>query len=99
MNAEELCQTCPHKQFCSELCPEAEAYVGQDEVPQKELTIGIPRYGKWPEPHEKSIFTPMERKVMHALASGKSREEIAKELEITRQTVRSIIRNIRKKRA
>ena len=28
-----LCETCEKREFCSELCPEAEAYVNQDYVP------------------------------------------------------------------
>jgi len=95
--AEELCKSCPHKMYCSALCPEAEAYASQDEVPQTELNIGLPRYGRWPEPIEKSRYTHLEQKVMHALADGKTRAEIAQFLGITRQTVRSVLRNIRKK--
>lgn len=97
--AEELCMACPHRQFCSDLCPEAELYANQDEVQQTEINVGLPRYGKWPEPVEKSTFTPLEQKVLRALADGKTRNEIAQLLGITRQTVRSVIRNIRKKRA
>ena len=28
-----LCETCEKREYCSELCPEAEAYVNQDYVP------------------------------------------------------------------
>ena len=97
---EELCRTCTKRSICSSLCPEAEVYANQDAVEQRDLTIGLPIYGpKWPEPAEKSAFTYLELKIMHALASGKSRAEISKLLNIKRETVRSVIRNIRKKRA
>lgn len=95
---EELCLTCPKRSVCSCLCPEAEVYASQDVTPQRELTIGLPRYGSWPESVEKSLFTDLERKVIHALASGKSRKEISKLLNIKRETVRSVIYSIRKKR-
>jgi len=42
----ELCTSCPHRDYCSSLCPEAELYVKQDEAPQNELTIGVPTYGR-----------------------------------------------------
>lgn len=99
LDPEELCITCPKRSVCSCLCPEAEYYADQDEVPQREITIGLPRHGRWPEPVEKSQFTKLEVKVMHALAEGKDRAEISKALGITRETVRSVIRNIKKKRA
>lgn len=99
LDPEELCISCPKRDLCSCLCPEAEYYVGQDEVGQRELPIGLPRTGKWPESQEKSIFTPLEIKVMHALAEGRSRNQVSQELGITRQTVRSVIRNIKRKRA
>ena len=44
-----LCQECPEKPTCTELCLEAEAYVDQDHVSQRELTIGLPRQGKLPD--------------------------------------------------
>ena len=96
VNPEELCITCPKRTYCSDLCPEAECYANQDEVPQRELTIGLPRYGKWPEPVEKPILTKREHDVLSRLAKGESREKIAKVLGITRENVRQIIRRTRK---
>jgi DNA-binding NarL/FixJ family response regulator len=92
-----LCTDCPHKQYCNSLCPEAELYVKQDVVEQKEKTIGLPQYGKWPEPIEKSVFTRQERAVLNLLAQGRTREEIAKKLEITRKHLKEVIRHLRKK--
>ena len=93
-----LCRECPKRDLCSNLCPEAELYVKQDEKSQRELTIGIPKFGKWPEPREKSIFTKREWQVFGGLLMGKTRGEIAKELGITRKNLREIIRNLRNKR-
>ena len=43
-----LCRECGKRALCSSLCPEAELYVNQDEVKQREKTIGCPRYGRMP---------------------------------------------------
>jgi DNA-binding NarL/FixJ family response regulator len=93
-----LCTDCPSRTYCSTLCPEAELYAKQDEVEQKELTIGIPKYGKWPDALERNQFTPMERKILHALLDGKTRKKISEDLEISRETLRKHLGNIRKKR-
>lgn len=95
---EELCVTCPNRPLCSTLCPEAELYVKQDEIGQKELLIGIPRYGKWPESVNKSLFTKRERRVIDALLDGKTKAEIVKDLGITRKNLRDTLYLLRKKR-
>jgi len=94
----ELCTSCPHRDYCSSLCPEAELYVKQDEAPQNELTIGVPTYGRWPDSKEKALFTKREKEVLSRLIDGKSREEIVQELDITLENLRDIIRRIRRKR-
>lgn len=93
-----LCTDCPHRPLCSCLCPEAELYAKQDEVAQRELTIGIPQHGMWPDPIEKSMFTPTELKILHALLEGKTRETICQELKMTRETLRRHLANLKKKR-
>lgn len=95
----DLCTECTKRAFCSTLCPEAELYVKQDEISQRELTIGDIRYGRWPESPEKSIFTKTERKVIASLLDGKTRVEIVKGLGITRHSLKLHIQNIRKKAA
>ena len=94
----DLCTTCIQRPLCSSLCPEAELYVKQDERSQRELTIGIIRYGKWPEFSEGSMFTEMEKKVIDALLDGRTRAEIAKGLGITRKNLRDVLYLLRKKR-
>ena len=95
---EGLCTNCPNKPLCSALCPEAELYVKQDTKSQRELTIGTPRYGNWPEPKEKALFTKMESKIIAYLLDGKSKKEIVEVLGITRHSLKLHIQNIRKKR-
>jgi DNA-binding NarL/FixJ family response regulator len=94
----DLCTECTKRALCSTLCPEAELYVKQDEVSQRELTIGDIRYGRWPESPEKSIFTEKERQVIPLLLDGKTRKQIGKLLDMTRETLRKHIENIRRKR-
>jgi len=43
-----LCRECGKRALCSSLCPEAELYVNQDCVGQRELTIGLPKRGQLP---------------------------------------------------
>ena len=97
---QDLCTNCTKRNLCSSLCPEAEMYASQDEVKLRELTVGAPEYGslEWPEPIEKPLFTKREQQVISRLLDGKSREEIALDLGITRDNVRNIIQRIRKKR-
>jgi len=92
-----LCTECPNRSLCNTLCPEAELYVKQDEIAQRELTIGIPRHGKWPETSEKSLFTKTEKRIIDALVEGKTRKQIAQELGITRKNLRDLIYLLRKK--
>ena len=95
-----LCQECTKKLLCTSLCPEAELYVSQDEIPQRELTIGMPIYvdKPWPEPKQKPLFTSMEMRVLDTLLDGRTRNQTAQLLGITRHSVREHLKNIRKKR-
>ncbi len=94
----DICTACPHSSHCSSLCPEAELYVKQDEVQQREMTIGTPTYGKWPGDRVKPLFTKMERKIVSRLLEGKSRKQIAEELEITRHSLKLHLQRLKKKR-
>jgi hypothetical protein len=101
----DFCKECAKRSLCAELCPEAEAYVNQDFVKQKELTIGLPTYKNLPtDLHYKTKrkllnnFDKLSRKeqVVTLLNSGMSRKEIAQTLEITRENVRKLIQRYRK---
>ncbi len=49
-----FCQTCPKKEFCSQLCPEAEAYVSQDHQTAREFfSFPEAKYISRPESHQK----------------------------------------------
>ena len=38
------CDKCEKHAYCEKMCPEAIAYIDQDQVPQRELTVGIPEH-------------------------------------------------------
>jgi DNA-binding NarL/FixJ family response regulator len=99
----DLCNECTKKSLCNELCPEAEAYVNQDVINQKELNIGLPTYKNLPtDLHYKTRrkllnnFDKLPRKeqVVTLLESGMSRGEIAQLLGITRKNLRLIVHRI-----
>ena len=94
---EGACTNCPHRQFCNTLCPEAELYVKQDEVRQKELTIGIPAYGKWPNGRSKPLFTKREVEVVALLLRGLSRDKMCQILNINRKNLQKIVERINRK--
>ena len=94
----DICTDCIKRQYCSSLCPEADMYAGQDWIYQKELVSNKLDYTKpWPDIKQKSIFTKTELLILHALFNGKTRPEIAKSLKISISSIRSHLRNIRKK--
>jgi len=96
-----LCQECPKKSECVELCTEAELYVDQDHVGRDELPMedmgDVDCLVDWPEPLETVHLTPREKEICTLLGRGLDRNDISELLGITRETVRSHIRNLRKK--
>ena len=93
-----ICSECPHRQYCFVLCPEAELFVKQDEVPQRELTIGIPRYGGFAmDLRKREKLTKRERLLLNLLIEGNSFGESAQAMNITNNTVKVMVHNIRNK--
>jgi DNA-binding CsgD family transcriptional regulator len=109
----DLCQGCDKREFCSCLCPEAELYVNEEYVPQREGNYGLKppedlrskkRFellGKDinKEPKKTIKFSPTEKKVVSLLAEGKKYKEISEELNITYHSVETFVYKIRKKTA
>ena len=77
-----LCQDCSKKPTCTELCPEAEEYVSQDHVSQRELTIGIPRQGKLPDLVSNTHLTKKEKEIIRLLSLGLNNNDICEVLDI-----------------
>jgi DNA-binding CsgD family transcriptional regulator len=93
------CSGCSAKPICKNLCPDALAYANQDQVSQREKTIGIPVL-----PAQTPTFlssgmdiTKMERRILTLAKNDFRREEIAERLRITRPTLRKHIERIRRK--
>ena len=91
------CRDCTLRELCSELCPEAELIVAQNEVTQKELPIGMPKYGRFPELLSNVYLTKREKQIVTLLGQGMERGEICELLEITRENCRKIIQRLRQK--
>ncbi len=84
-----LCQECPKRPFCSQLCPEAQLYADQDKARQREISIPTPRYGSIPEGIEEiPHITNKERQILALLRGGLSRGEVCELLQISRKNLR-----------
>ena len=85
-----LCQECPKRPFCSQPCPEAEAYANQDKTPRREFFhFSAPHYKKPCEPSpETPPLTKIEWKILTLAKKNLSREEICKILGISRENLR-----------
>ncbi|KKL56481.1 hypothetical protein LCGC14_2244990 [marine sediment metagenome] len=92
-----LCQDCSKKPTCVELCPEAEAYVSQDHVSQRELAIGLPRKGKLPDLVSNTHLTKKEKEIVTLLGRGLNRADICQLLDMSRDALRTMIKKTRKK--
>jgi DNA-binding NarL/FixJ family response regulator len=99
----DFCTSCPNRPLCNDLCPEAELYVKQDEIPQRELTIGaiLKERSFPPMPWASSSihFTKREKEILTLLARGLTRADIAQHMRITRNSLRQFIKKIKKKYA
>jgi DNA-binding CsgD family transcriptional regulator len=94
------CRACKGFPGCGELCEKAEGYAAQDEVSQREETIGVPVIT---ETANLSISPPVkltrrEREIVTLTSVHKfSRAEVAKYLKISRESLRVHLARIRRK--
>lgn len=93
-----LCQECNKRQFCSCLCPEAELALKDIEIPQREKTIGLPRFGKFPDPIGNTWLTVSEKRILTLQGVGLTRRQICELLHITRATLRNKLAIIKAKK-
>ena len=91
-----LCQKCPKKLVCIELCSEAEEYANQDYVALKELPVADLEYIKeeFPEVVKTVYLTKLEKKVVMLLNKDFPRSEISYLLNITSNYLRVSIHRI-----
>jgi DNA-binding CsgD family transcriptional regulator len=80
-----LCNECKRRNKCTKLCNEAKEYADQDK----------PNYHK---PGEGIHFTPVERKIVTLVMSGKNRRQIRNLLKLSAIALRAHIKRLRKKR-
>ena len=84
-----LCTNCSHRETCTELCPEAEAwasqdYVGRDELPLDEFSV------EFRNPQDLERTDPrdiLKAKACTLYGQGWSYREIAEELGISKSTI------------
>jgi len=90
------CDECEQKGECVVLCDDVEAYVSQDEVSQRELTIGLP-YIRPLKIGSNIYLTPRQREVVTLLGKGLTRQDVCQVLNITRHTLRNYLYKIKQK--
>ena len=92
-----LCQDCPKKSECVELCVEAELYVNQDHVGRDELpTEDVDCTIDWPDPTKNTHLTPREKEILTLLGRGLNRFDVCQVLGISRHNLRECIRRLKK---
>ena len=92
-----FCDKCPTKSICSQLCPEAELYVKQDNVPHKdELLLGYSLYARpWPDIPSPVRLTEKQAQVIALLLQGYSRKDVQAKLGYTDNYFRQILNDVR----
>ena len=91
-----ICTECDKRSTCQELCPEAEEYVNQDYVDQKEIQTSVDMLDMLPNLRmfrSKKEYTPRELKVLilQLHSDGMSQLEIAYHLPCTHQYASKVI--------
>ena len=100
-----LCSECADKETCTELCEEVEKYISQDEVEWKETPITIYTQGEELRVFDTEIgkdvayLSSMEKAVLCRLGEGKTRNEIAKDLGISRHYTKTLCLRLKNKTA
>lgn len=98
-----LCSECADKETCTELCEEVEKYISQDEVEWRETPITIYTSGEELRVFDVetsldiSYLSTMEKTVLSRLGDGKTRDEIAKDIGISRDYLKKIMQRMRSK--
>lgn len=94
-----FCDKCPTKSICSQLCPEAELYVNQDNVPLREgVRLGLPRHGKlWDGVNTPIRLTEKQAEIIALRLQGFTVNEIMERLKITRRAFDHLTAAVREK--
>lgn len=91
------CSDCKAYPWCINLCKEASDYVSQDEINQKELTIGIPLFRSPVYDHcaDPPSLTPRQKKVGKLLARKLTPQVASQLLGISTQTFYNVSSQIK----
>ena len=96
-----LCQDCPKRYECLELCTEAELYVDQDHIGRDELPMedmdDVDCLADWPDLIKTVHLTKREKEILTLLGRGLNRKDVCELLDITRGTLRWHVSQIKKK--
>jgi len=100
-----LCETCEKREYCTELCPEAEAYVNQDHVPQKHLIPSKPiklsmedwyeQNTTWDYSGDKYTSSELKELIIKLHKDGLNQLEIAYHLPCSQQYIQQITSKIK----
>lgn len=92
------CERCPGYSKCNGPCPEVNAIIDEEEVKQKEMTIGVPIYGRQIIPLKPKVkLTFRQSQIIQMLLIGEQSSNICKTLEITKQSYQKLISRINQK--
>lgn len=94
-----FCQECPKKTFCSQLCPEAEAYANQDRRTRREyFSFPEAKYSHGSEDLERlPSLSKTEWKIVTLPKKGLTRKQISEILEVSRPNLRRFLLKIKRK--
>ena len=99
MAAVGMCAECSKRALCRHLCPEANAYANQDQIFQREETVGIP-FGDFKFPDgigRKFTFTKRQAELLSWLVRGKSRLQVCRGMKIDRREYHRLLNRMRQK--
>lgn len=95
-----LCETCPKRETCTELCPEADAYVSQDYVGRRESLVPSADISDvfensaqkgWPD------VTKSKKELIFLMymCDGLTQQQVAEKLNVSRPYVTKVVKEIR----
>lgn len=94
-----LCQECTKRHLCQSECPELSLHLKEIEKPQREITFGFlgnPRKIPWASSNPVNL-TKREQEILMLLGQGLSRRDVSEMLDITLNSVRVHLFNVKGK--
>jgi DNA-binding NarL/FixJ family response regulator len=98
------CGTCFQRETCTTLCDEAEDYVNEEYVPQREMVVDphvleqiVPNENWFDNIASNVYLTHMERQIVRLLGLGLTRADVCKVLEKKANTLDKAISRLKRK--